>query len=160
MDDPAYDSDAALTQVDPRYATILRIGTGLTFIPFLVGAWIATALLEWPVWWLVAPVLVVAVLFTALLPWRRWRARGYAMTPDRLRVVKGVMFHSDSTVPFGRVQHIDVDSGPVERAFGLATLTVHTAGSHNASVALPGLAQEDAHAMRETIRRAIGREEA
>ena len=61
-------------------------------------------------------------------------------------------------MPFGRVQHIDVDQGPLERAFHLATLTVHTAGSHNASVSLPGLAHEDAVAMREEIRAAIRRD--
>jgi hypothetical protein len=35
---------------------------------------------------------------------------------------------------------------------------VHTAGSHNASVQLPGLKHEDALAMRETIRAAIRRD--
>jgi hypothetical protein len=61
-------------------------------------------------------------------------------------------------VPFGRVQHIDVEKGPVERYYGLATLVLHTAGTHNASVSLPGLAEEDALAMREAIRAKIRRD--
>jgi uncharacterized protein len=60
--------------------------------------------------------------------------------------------------PFGRVQHIDVHRGPLERFYGLATLVLHTAGNHNASVALPGLAHEDALAMREEIRAHVKRE--
>jgi membrane protein YdbS with pleckstrin-like domain len=89
---------------------------------------------------------------------RRYAARGYSLEGERLRVVRGILFRSDTVVPFGRVQHIDVDQGPLERAFGLATLTVHTAGTHNASVSLPGLAQADAGAIREDIRAAIRRD--
>jgi membrane protein YdbS with pleckstrin-like domain len=55
-------------------------------------------------------------------------------------------------VPLGRIQHIDVDQGPIMRSHDLATLTVHTAGNHNSSVALPGLRHDDAIAMRESIR--------
>ena len=80
------------------------------------------------------------------------------MLRSRLRVVRGLLFRSDTLVPFGRVQNIDVDQGPLERYYGLATLTLHTAGSHNASVHLPGLLNEDAAAMREVIRAHIKRE--
>ena len=85
-------------------------------------------------------------------------ARGYQMSDDRLRVVKGVMFHADTVVPFSRVQHLDVEQGPLERAFGIARLILHTAGTHNSSVTLPGLAHADAVAMREDIRAHVKRE--
>ena len=91
-------------------------------------------------------------------PLRRYHARGYQMGGDRLRVVRGLIFRSDTVVPFGRVQHIDVHQGPVERGYGLATLVLHTAGNHNASVALPGLGRDDALAMREEIRAHVKRE--
>ena len=74
------------------------------------------------------------------------------------RVVRGLLFRSDTVVPFGRVQHIDVNQGPLERFFGIATLTLHTAGNHNASVSLPGLGEDLAREMRETIRAHIRRE--
>jgi membrane protein YdbS with pleckstrin-like domain len=65
------------------------------------------------------------------------------------------MFYRDTIVPFGRIQHIDVDQGPIDRRYGLAKLTVHTAGNHNSTVVLPGLAHGDALATREAIRAAI-----
>ena len=104
------------------------------------------------------PAALVIAYLVIYLPMRRYATRGYSLAEERLRVVRGVLFHSDTVVPFGRVQHIDVHQGPLERGFGLATLTVHTAGSHNASVSLPGLAHEDALAMREDIRAAIRRD--
>jgi membrane protein YdbS with pleckstrin-like domain len=104
------------------------------------------------------PILLVALWLIVRVPLRRYHARGYQLGGDRLRVVRGMMFHSDTVVPFGRVQHIDVHQGPIERAYGLATLVLHTAGNHNASVALPGLAHADALAMREEIRAHVKRE--
>ena len=104
------------------------------------------------------PVLLIALALIIRIPSRRYGARGYHMGGDRLRVVRGLLFRSDTVVPFGRVQHIDVNQGPLERFFGIATLTLHTAGNHNASVSLPGLGEDLAREMRETIRAHIRRE--
>ncbi|MXO52003.1 PH domain-containing protein [Erythrobacter gaetbuli] len=152
------DDTADLTQLDPRYKTMMRLVAAIFAVFLFVGASIAEmAIPGWTgiVW---VPALLVILYVVIWLPMRRFAARGYSLAEERLRVVRGVLFRSDTVVPFGRVQHIDVDQGPLERAFHLATLTVHTAGSHNASVSLPGLAHEDAVAMREEIRAAIRRD--
>ena len=152
------DDTADLTQLDPRYKTMMRLVAGITAAFLLLGASIAEmAIPGWTgiVW---VPALLIILYLVVWLPMRRYAARGYSLAEERLRVVRGVLFRSDTVVPFGRVQHIDVDQGPLERAFHLATLTVHTAGSHNASVSLPGLAHEVAVAMREEIRAAIRRD--
>ena len=57
--------------------------------------------------------------------------------------------------PFVRVQHIDVTRGPFDKMFGTATLVVHTAGTHNSIVTLPGLSPERAAEIREAIRSEI-----
>ena len=73
--------------------------------------------------------------------------------PGRLlQVVRGWLFHVDTIVPLVRVQHIDVTRGPVEKIFGVATLVVHTAGTHNSVVTLPGLSPERAAEIRDIIR--------
>lgn len=149
---------ADLTPLDPRYKTIMLIQAGIAAALLTGAATVGEVLI--PGWtgilWIPAAFVVLYLLLW--MPMRRFAARGYSLAGERLRVVRGVMFHSDTVVPFGRVQHIDVDQGPLERAFHLATLTVHTAGNHNASVSLPGLAHEDALAMREEIRAAIRRD--
>ncbi|GAA3718661.1 hypothetical protein GCM10022268_28690 [Sphingomonas cynarae] len=55
-------------------------------------------------------------------------------------------------VPLSRVQHIDVSQGPVERAFGVARLILHTAGTSHAVVVLPGLSRVKAEELRDSIR--------
>ena len=147
-----------LTPLDPAYKSMLRLQMAIVALVLLVAATIAEVAI--PGWtgavWL--PALAVIAYALIRVPLRRYNARGYSLAAERLRVVRGVIFRADTVVPFGRVQHIDVGQGPLERAFGLATLTVHTAGTHNASVSLPGLRHADATAMREEIRAAIRRD--
>ncbi|MEP5936871.1 MAG: PH domain-containing protein [Erythrobacter sp.] len=150
--------DHTLTKLHPNYIKVLRIQTILTSLPFLVGALVVESAELLPKAVVVVPIALIALVAIIRLPARRHWARGYAMSADRLRVVRGILFRSDTIVPFGRIQHIDVDQGPLERFFGIATLTVHTAGTHNSSVTLPGLEHGLAMEMREEIRSHIKRE--
>ena len=156
------DEDGALTKLHPNYSHALRVRATLTAIPFLVGALVLEGAFRgeglFPSGVIAGPVLLIALALIIRIPQTRYNARGYQMGADRLRVVRGLLFRSDTVVPFGRVQHIDVHQGPLDRFFGIATLTLHTAGNHNASVALPGLGEELARAMREDIRAHIRRE--
>ena len=56
-------------------------------------------------------------------------------------------------VPFVRVQHVDTQRGPIERAAGLSSVVVYTAGSRGADVTIPGLTPERAEALQEQLRR-------
>jgi uncharacterized protein len=156
------DDEGELTKLHPGYARALRVQTGLLSVPFLVGAMVLEGAFAgqpgFPTGIIAGTVMLVALGLIIRVPSRRYNARGYQISADRLRVVRGLLFRSDTVVPFGRVQHIDVQQGPLERFFGIATLTLHTAGNHNASVALPGLGEELAREMREAIRAHIRRE--
>ena len=147
-----------LTPLHPNYVKVVRLGTLLVTLPFVAAAlgFEAAGLLPRGVF--LAPAVVVALYLLIRVPLRRYHARGFEMGDDRLRVVRGLIFRSDTVVPFGRVQHIDVHQGPIERAYGLGTLVLHTAGTHNAAVSLPGLGHGDAMAMREEIRAHVKRE--
>ena len=90
-----------------------------------------------------------------IAPDRIYRRLGYAIDSRLLRTVRGWLFHTDTVVPFVRVQHIDVTRGPFDKMFGTATLVVHTAGTHNSIVTLPGLSPERAAEIREAIRSEI-----
>jgi len=148
----------ALTPLHPNYVKAVRLGTALFALPLVIGALVLETAGLLPHGSFVVPALLVALYGVLRVPLRRYHARGYQMGADRLRVVRGLLFRSDTVVPFGRVQHIDVLQGPIERGYGLATLVLHTAGNHNASVSLPGLGHDDALAMREAIRAHVKRD--
>ena len=150
-DEPAPD----LTPLNPAYVTTTRIASALGLLPFLIGAGVLEFAQLLPPGGIIVPVLLLYSFPAFVVPARKYRHWGYDMGSDRLRIVRGYMFYRDTVVPFGRIQHIDVDQGPIDRRYDLATLTVHTAGNHNSTVALPGLLHADALAMREAIRAAI-----
>jgi len=147
-----------LTPLHPNYVKVVRLNTMVFALPFVIAAIVLEFAGFLPRGAFLLPMLLVALWLIIRVPLRRYHARGYQMGDDRLRVVRGLIFNSDTIVPFGRVQHIDVHQGPIERGYGLATLVLHTAGTHNAAVSLPGLAHADALAMREDIRAHVKRE--
>src|SRR5579875_1046985 len=64
-----------------------------------------------------------------VLAGRRVRAWAYAERADDLVVRRGVLVRRTSVVPYGRMQIVDVTAGPFERAFGLASVRLHTAAA-------------------------------
>jgi membrane protein YdbS with pleckstrin-like domain len=99
-----------------------------------------------------AAALLLGALLAFVLPERRYRAWGYDVTEDELYVQTGIWLRTLTVVPFGRVQHIDVSQGPIERRYGVGVLTLHTAGTRASAVVLPGLEMADAERMRDEIR--------
>lgn len=151
-------ANEGLTPVDPAYVKVMRIEAVGASIPFVVGAIVLESRGFLFTGAFLVPVVLLAMLLILMVPLRRYNARGYDMADDRLRVARGLLFRKDTVVPFSRVQHIDVLQGPLERAFGIGRLVLHTAGTHNASVLLPGLNYERASEMREEIRAHVKRE--
>ena len=81
---------------------------------------------------------------------RRYRSWGYAEREEDLLVRRGVMFARLSVIPYGRMQFIDVTAGPLERAFGLATVRLHTAAAAT-DARIPGLAHDEAGRLRDRL---------
>ncbi len=103
--------------------------------------------------------LALLLIYPVLVsPVRRYRAWGYALGSDELRLTHGLWTHIDTVVPLRRVQHLDVAQGPLERAFGVTRLVLHTAGTMNSQVVLPGLSRTTAEGIRDEIRGQIRQE--
>lgn len=158
MLDDALTESPGLSRVEPGYRQILRVRAAIFWLPAAIVALVADQLFltGTPFYGLPSSVAaVLALLGILVVPARRYLKLGYALHPTLLQVVRGWLFHSDTLVPLVRVQHIDVTRGPLEKMFGTATLVVHTAGTHNSIVVLPGLAPDKASDIRDEIRRHI-----
>ena len=140
--------------VEPGYKQVIRIRTAIAWVPLIVAALVVDNVFDNnPVHGLLTvAVPLIALIAIVTAPPRIWRRLGYRLTPTLLQVVRGWLFHTDTIVPFVRVQHIDVTRGPIDKAFGTASLIVHTAGTHNSIVRLPGLAPDRAAEIRDLIR--------
>lgn len=93
-------------------------------------------------------------------PGRRYRAWGYRMDSEELHVRRGVWTRVHTVVPLGRVQHIDLSQGPIERPLRISRLVLHTAGTLHSQVVLPGLARATAEQMRDEVRARLAQEPA
>ena len=97
-----------------------------------------------------AGVAVVAGLAAAPFLARRVRSWGYCEREDDLLVRHGLLVARLSVVPYGRMQFIDVEAGPAERLFGLATLHLHTAAAAS-DARIPGLDTVEAARLRDRL---------
>jgi uncharacterized protein len=154
------DEASAMTPLDPAHVAVLRIRFGLAAVaaPLLAIAVMRTRLLPAPPgpdWLVPAAILLIGLAATLILPVRRYRGWGYREGEDEIEIRRGRLVRVRTIVPFGRVQHIDVALGPIQRMFGLGTLILHTAGTQGASVPLPGLPVAEAERMRDRIRAKI-----
>lgn len=141
--------------LDPAYVEVMRIGAALFGVILLIIALVLEIAQPTPPGVILLPVIIFSAWWIGVVPSRRYARWRYALGDDRLRLERGYFFYSDTVVPLGRIQHIDIEQGPIMRRYGLATLTVHTAGNHGASVSLPGLRHDVAVAIRESIREYI-----
>ncbi|MFP9193518.1 PH domain-containing protein [Natronosalvus vescus] len=92
--------------------------------------------------------IVLGVIYAILL-YGRWH---FELQDDALYLERGVVTFVETAVPFVRVQHVDTQFGPIERALGLSSVVVYTAGSRNADVRVPGLTPERARRLQDTLR--------
>lgn len=97
----------------------------------------------------VAAGVVTLGLVAAVVRYRVWR---FEVREDSLYLVRGVLTRVDTSVPYVRVQHVDTRRGPIERALGLASVVVYTAGSRGADITIPGLTPARASDLRERLR--------
>ena len=144
-----------LLPVQPGYKNVLRVRFAIQWLVLTGIALIINSVLLRDT--LVAGVLPLAVLMVAIAvvavaPQRAYRRLRYRLTERILQVVRGWLFHTDTVVPLVRVQHLDVVRGPLDKMFGTASLVLHTAGTHNSIVTVPGLAPERAIEIRDIVR--------
>ncbi|RSS03708.1 hypothetical protein EF913_09665 [Streptomyces sp. WAC04189] len=118
---------------------LLALAAGLLPGLFLRPAWALLAL----------PPLGLAVWGWVMLE-RNWRSWRYAERADDLLISRGVLWREETVVPYGRMQLVEVTSGPVERHFGLASVQLHTAAAAT-DATIPGLDPAEAERLRDRL---------
>ena len=139
-------TDVAGSALDPRARALWAGMAGAVAAVLGVAATIALVVFDWP-WWLGVAGAVLAVpgaVVLARLEWRSWR---WDDGPLALELRHGVVFTEATYIPYGRIQQIDLQRGPLDRAFGLTQLVVHTA-SATTDAHIPGLHADDAARLR------------
>jgi len=90
-------------------------------------------------------------MLTYWLMRKSFTRKAYALRDKDILYRSGWLVQRLSVCPFIRIQHCSINAGPFERKLGLASISIHTAGTDGADLKIPGLQQETAHALRDFI---------
>jgi uncharacterized protein len=158
--------DTGFQSLDPRIIRLWQVGNLIFCVAVLAAAAVGTAF----VWtqstisrlapiWMVPAALVLVFVLVFWLPPRRYATRLYRMGARVLELRKGIFWKTSVMIPLSRLQHVDLNQGPLERKWGLAVLEIHTAGTSNATHKLEGLDYETGKGLREKLIEAADLEE-
>ena len=139
----------------PAARTVATISGVLLALPFAIALTIVAAATLEPGLAVGVGVFAVALVAAAATGARfgraRWRRTRWRVDARGLQVCRGIVWRSEVLVPRSRVQHLDIERGPIERRFGLATLVVHTAGTRLSALRQSGFLDADAVALRDAL---------
>ncbi|MBO0595441.1 PH domain-containing protein [Nesterenkonia sp. E16_7] len=146
------------TRVDERYITV-------KYITGILGWVITLAVIATPIvldaigvfsgipLWIKILVPGVVLIWAAVDLWlipRRIRAIGYHERADDLLIRRGILFQRVVAVPYGRLQYVDIEAGPLMRRYGLCTVQLKTAAAATDAV-IPGASREEGARLREEL---------
>jgi membrane protein YdbS with pleckstrin-like domain len=102
-------------------------------------------------WWFVGAVAALLVgLWGTWIAVRQVGAHAWAEREDDLVVKRGRMFRRVTVVPYGRMQYIEVQAGPIARMFGIASVQLHTA-SPGTDAHISGVPADQAARLRDRL---------
>lgn len=145
----------SLLPLQPAYLTLLRWQWVIT--SFIILAVAAAAILFIPGikegvgWWIITLVAFLLIGFHLLFTEKSFPRQAYAIREHDVMHKKGWLIQRLRICPINRIQNCSLESGPLERRFRLASLTLYTAGSEGADMRIPGLKKEEAERLRQFI---------
>ncbi|MGE2726442.1 PH domain-containing protein [Mycolicibacterium pulveris] len=114
---------------------VWAIGAAIPWLTFAF-AQLVWWIVDFRVWWLhaVAAVLTAVgiVVFVIVVPLWRYRVHRWDIDARAVYTRSGWLVQERRIAPISRVQTVDTERGPLDRLFGLSTVTVTTASSAGA----------------------------
>lgn len=103
---------------------------------------------------LAAVAVVAGVLALAgIYQFARWQRFSYELTEDTLDIESGVFSRRTREIPLRRVQNVDTSRNAVQRALGIAAVTVETAGGSDVEAELRYVTGAEAERLRAEVGR-------
>lgn len=164
--DPDLLPDAASLAFDPMapaYPREVRTQHLITWLVIVVALAIPAVIVARPEGLRLALIGLpgLGVLLGALFTWlavKSARVKGIALRDHDMAFRSGLIFRKIVLLPFNRVQHVEISSGPLQRKFGLASLKFYTAGGAGIDLKIDGLLEAEANRLREFIMDKAGRD--
>ena len=137
-----------------RFLNKKLIAKFIFFLPLLIGIGICWFFIEEVEAWmgfLALGLWSLLLLISIFVSYKGYFVRGYVLRELDITYRKGWVFHHQITVPFNRIQHTEVNHGPIDRMFKLCELEIFTAGGSSSDLSISGLDPQDAARLKEYI---------
>jgi hypothetical protein len=72
---------------------------------------------------------------------------------------RGIITYKLTTIPFNRIQHVEVNQGVLPKIFRLSALKIFTAGGNASDLSIPGLPEEVAQKLKAFLSEKISEHE-
>jgi len=151
---PAIES-VEFNPVDPKYLKILYINR------LIIGVVVCLVLLvlflplrkEIPGWvgWASAGLWVALMAYSLIIARLSFPKRGYLIRERDIAYQRGLIRYKLTSIPFTRIQHVELIQSLIAKRLDLATIKVYTAGSISDDLEIPGLPLEVATRIREFL---------
>ncbi len=110
------------------------------------------------IWTIIFIALVIFILSNILIAYLGFKKKKYKLRQYDIIYKTGLLWRSETSIPFVRVQHSEVIQGPIERLFRLSKLKLYTAGGHSSDLSVPGLSLTKAEQLKDFITKRIQEE--
>lgn len=155
--------ELTLLPIEPSYRKVLQLqwlitslvvlAAGATAIYFIKNLHSATFIFTAAGIWLLLSIAQYVIMQQS------FKRKAYALREKDVLYRTGWIIRSLHVCPFNRIQHCTVHSGPLERRFGLASISLFTAGSDGSDLTIPGLTEQKAADLRAFIMQKIKTDE-
>ena len=143
---PAYAKARAVVWGAVALATGLLVAGPLTAI----AVW-GDSTPPWQLWVILGSVWALVMGLWGLEEWKGWPLRGYLVREHDVVYRSGWWSRTVVAVPFSRIQHSEIQQGPLGRWLGYCTLKLYTAGAAGANLEIPGLSMDTARNIRRLL---------
>ncbi|WJY66578.1 Bacterial membrane flanked domain protein [Corynebacterium aquatimens] len=140
---------SGMNPVSPKL-TVARYISQIMWVLILLACFLIPQYVSGGWWWIGAAVTGAWGVFQAIMIPLRVRNIGWLETDDELLITTGKINQTFTIIPYGRIQFVDVNTGPFTRPLGLKSITLNTA-SASTDATVPGLPAREADALRERL---------
>jgi uncharacterized protein len=124
---------------------VMLVGFGA--VEFVIRRSNEASLIPW-----IGPLIAIAItIYSYIMSEQNYRAWRYQLREHDLVLRYGVLWTAERCIARDRVQHIDINSGPLDRRFGLVQMTIYAAGGTGQIGTIPGLKPDEAEALRKAL---------
>ncbi len=103
--------------------------------------------------------IILIIVFSSVVTLLGFPRKGYLVRERDISFQRGIITYKLTTVPYNRIQHVEVNQGVLSKLYKLSSVKIFTAGGSMSDVSIPGLPVADAQKLKAFLSEKISEHE-